>query len=270
MEPRPRRHHAFDPNSVHPRDVSLGHRRCRFLSRPVLTTDRDIDRSKRLKLAHQPFFPPGLSPLASRPSPLAAPTMAPSFAGRVVVQRRHEAIEEARDAALARSAPHHIEPSLFCDASRALESDRGGIGVAYKPWLPRTFSRDERRFIIEAAYLLASLLSSCPAFPSATTRRSSVREPPFSLRASHTPTRSGSDYVKETMEGAGGAKAGATAGGTVHGYYQTTGITVTNVNRGSLNEGRCKGSQDRHCDSTPLHPGRRTGGETPTSDQSSA
>ncbi|KAK4032725.1 hypothetical protein C8A01DRAFT_40840 [Parachaetomium inaequale] len=84
--------------------------------------------------------------------------MAPSFAGRVVVKPRHEATEEARDAALARSAPHHIELSLFCDASCALQSDWGGISVAYKPWLPGTFSRDERRPIIEAAYPLAALL----------------------------------------------------------------------------------------------------------------
>jgi hypothetical protein len=78
--------------------------------------------------------------------------MGPPFSGRIVVKQRARAIEDARDAAQLRSAPHYIQLSLFCDASRALNSDSGGIGVTYKPWIPGTFSRDTRRPIFEAAY----------------------------------------------------------------------------------------------------------------------
>ena len=50
------------------------------------------------------------------------------------------------------STEDNIQLSLFCDASRALDSDLGGIAVTYKPWRPRPDGLHGPQRTIAAAY----------------------------------------------------------------------------------------------------------------------
>ena len=58
------------------------------------------------------------------------------FHGTVVVQQKNNAISFARSASMHQSTERNIEFYLFCDASRARDSDAGGIAITYKPWIP--------------------------------------------------------------------------------------------------------------------------------------
>jgi hypothetical protein len=95
------------------------------------------------------------------PDPLKMPSR---FERTVIVRRKDKAIEDARDVALTRSTTDHIQLSLFCDTSRALDhpvaQDHGAIAVAYKAWIPGTFSRDDRRPTFEVAYPVNPLVDS--------------------------------------------------------------------------------------------------------------
>ncbi|KAL2261878.1 hypothetical protein VTK26DRAFT_3110 [Humicola hyalothermophila] len=85
------------------------------------------------------------------------------------------------------STEENIQMALFCDASRAIDSDLGGIAVTYKPWLPDVLRPTERRrTTTKAAYpihplndhRLGELMAVCEALLIAHSEISNARRMP--------------------------------------------------------------------------------------------
>ncbi|KAK4136015.1 hypothetical protein BT67DRAFT_375256, partial [Trichocladium antarcticum] len=82
------------------------------------------------------------------------------FHGDIVIQRRDEAISCARIASRHQPTGLNIRLHLFCDASRAWDSDRGGIAITYNSLLPDPDRSSQPRVPVRIAYPIDRLLDS--------------------------------------------------------------------------------------------------------------
>jgi hypothetical protein len=83
--------------------------------------------------------------------------MPPRFDGKIHIQRnRREAEQYAQWVCELPSTDDYIHMNLFCDVSKDLHADKGGIGVTFLPWLPG--GRTNRRQI-HAAWPVTPLYS---------------------------------------------------------------------------------------------------------------